>query len=116
VTVAVHHEGEITTPDLVRLEVSDEEIEIMRQLLRQFLPAADGPLKSAAVCMYTNTPDEHFILDHHPIHLQVLIASPCSGHGFKFSSAIGELAAKMLNDQRAPFDLSLFRLRRFAIE
>ncbi len=85
----------------------------MRELLRRFLPDAEGRLKSTAVCVYTNTPDEHFILDRHPAHRQVVIASPCSGHGFKFSSAIGEIAAALLNDQPVPFDLSLFAMKRF---
>src|SRR5262249_48724835 len=80
-----------------------------RNLLRHFLPAANGPLKSPVVCMYTNAPDEHFILDYHPAHPQVLIASPCSGHGFKFSPVIGEVAATLLDHQTAPFDLTLFR-------
>jgi len=64
--------------------------------------------------MYTNTPDEHFIVDYHPAHPQVLVVSPCSGHGFKFSSVIGELAATLLGGQQPRFDLSLFRIDRFA--
>jgi sarcosine oxidase len=99
--------------DDVRREVDSRETENIRELLQRFLPGAAGNLKSTAVCVYTNTPDEHFVLDHHPLHRQVLIASPCSGHGFKFSSAIGEIAATLLNDQTVPFDLSLFALGRF---
>ena len=113
VKVALHHQGEITSPDLVRREVGEKEIAAMRKLLRRFVPHAEGRLKSTAVCVYTNTPDEHFILDHHPVHRQVLITSPCSGHGFKFSSVVGELAATLLEDQTPPFDLSLFALGRF---
>jgi sarcosine oxidase len=71
-------------------------------------------LKSTAVRLYTNTPDEHFLLDYHPAHRQVLIASPCSGHGFKFSPVIGELAAGMLQDQSPHFDLGLFQIGRVA--
>jgi sarcosine oxidase len=112
--VAVHHQGQKCQPDAVRREVAADELKTMRELLRRFLPAANGKLKSAVVCMYTNTPDEHFLLDWHPQHPQVLIASPCSGHGFKFSSVIGEIAATMLNGRRPEFDLSMFRLERFA--
>jgi sarcosine oxidase len=114
VKVALHHQGEKTQSDTVRREVNDTEIKMMRELLRRFLPDAEGTLKSTTVCVYTNTPDEHFILDRHPVHPQAVIASPCSGHGFKFSSAIGEIAAALLNDQPLPFDLSLFALKRFA--
>ena len=114
VKAALHHEGQTADPDSISREVSGEEIEGMRGVLRRFVPAADGRLKSSVVCMYTNTTDEHFILDYHPEHPQVLIASPCSGHGFKFSPVIGELAAMLLENKSAPFDLSLFRINRFS--
>ena len=114
VKVAVHHEGETAQPDTVRREVSEQEIEGMRVLLRRYIPAAEGRLRATAVCLYTNTPDENFILDRHPLHPQVLVVSPCSGHGFKFSSVIGELAATLLRGQQPSFDLSLFNLSRFA--
>jgi sarcosine oxidase len=114
VKVAFHHEGEHSDPDHVRRDVSSQEIETMRNLLHRFMPQAGGPLKSTAVCLYTNTPDEHFLLDYHPSHRQVLIASPCSGHGFKFSPVIGELAAGMLQDQSPHFDLGLFQIGRVA--
>ncbi len=110
---ALHHEGETTTIDTVRRTVDALEIEAMRALLRAFLPAADGALRSTAVCVYTNTPDEHFLLDFHPDCEQVLIASPCSGHGFKFATVIGEIAAALLEDQTMPFALGLFGLERF---
>ncbi len=111
VKVACHHDGEFTSPDQVRREVAPDEVESMRRILRRFLPDADGPLRSATVCLYTNTPDEHFWIDRHPAHPQVLLASPCSGHGFKFSSAIGEILADLVCDGRSRFDLSLFRRR-----
>ncbi len=114
VKVALHHQGELTTPDEVRREVGAEETEAMRALLRRFLPGADGPLRSTAVCVYTNTPDEHFLLDAHPAHPAVFMASPCSGHGFKFASVIGEIAAARLEGREVPFDLSLFRGARLA--
>jgi len=114
IKVAVHHEGQLSDPETIRRDVSEHEVETMRLLLRRFLPDANGILKSTMVCMYTNTPDEHFIVDYHPAHPQVLVVSPCSGHGFKFSSVIGELAATLLGGQQPRFDLSLFRIDRFA--
>ena len=111
VKVACHHEGEMVSPDSIDREVRAEEVEAMRAVVRQFLPDADGPLRSAVVCMYTNTPDGHFFIDRHPAHPQVLIASPCSGHGFKFSSVMGEVMADLLTDGQTQFDLSLFRNR-----
>jgi sarcosine oxidase len=62
--------------------------------------------------MYTNTPDEHFLVDFHPQYPQVLLVSPCSGHGFKFSSAIGEIAAQLISGNSPQFDLSPFKVRR----
>ncbi len=111
VKVARHHEGEMVDPDFVNREVLPEEVEAMRTLVRQFLPDAEGSLRSAAVCMYTNAPDGHFFIDRHPAHPRVLIASPCSGHGFKFSSVIGEVMADLLTEGQTRFDLSLFRNR-----
>jgi len=114
VKFALHHQGEPSAPDSLAREINPQEIEAARGLLRRFIPGAAGALKSTAVCMYTNTPDEHFMLDKHPTLPQVLVASPCSGHGFKFSAVIGEIIADMIAGEKPPFDLSLFRLNRFA--
>ena len=74
--------------------------------------AAAGRLREAAVCLYTNTPDQHFVVDLHPAHPQVVIASPCSGHGFKFASALGEVLADLATRRKPRFDLEPFRLAR----
>lgn len=114
VKVGLHHGGEITQAETLRREVGDDEVAAMRTLVRRLLPQADGELREASVCMYTNTPDEHFLIDRHPAHEQVLIASACSGHGFKFSSCLGELLAQQLADKMAQpptFDLSVFARR-----
>ena len=113
VKVAGHHEGEIVNPDSINREVAPKEVAAMRALVRKFLPGGDGDLRTAVVCMYTNTPDHHFFIDWHPQHPQVLIASPCSGHGFKFSSVIGEVLADQLAGGQCGFDLGLFRHRWF---
>jgi sarcosine oxidase len=113
VKIAVHHDGEMSDPDRLNREISREEAKRAQDMLRRYLPAAAGNLRSAAVCMYTNTPDEHFILDFHPSHRQVLIASPCSGHGFKFSPVIAEIASLMLQAKRPAYNLDLFRIGRF---
>jgi sarcosine oxidase len=81
----------------------------IRAALRRFVPAADGTPLASTVCLYTNTPDEHFLIDRHPQHPQVLIASACSGHGFKFCPVIGELLADLAQDNQPRFELSLFR-------
>lgn len=75
---------------------------------------ANGRLTRAAACTFTNTPDLHFLLDRHPRHSNVVLASACSGHGYKFSSVIGEVLADLaLNPGGATqHDISLFRLSR----
>src|SRR6185503_1884377 len=104
-------DGATVSPDFVSRDVAPVEVDAMRGLLRRYLPQADGPLRSASVCLYTNTPDEHFWIDRHPAHSAVLIASPCSGHGFKFSSAVGEILSELATTGKSQFDLSLFRNR-----
>jgi sarcosine oxidase len=116
VKVACHHRGESTSPEEIRREVATDEVEGMREVVRRFLPAGDGPLRSAVVCMYTNTPDEHFWIDRHPGYPGVLIASPCSGHGFKFSSVIGEILSNLVIRGKSAFDLTLFGSRVGPVE
>ena len=112
VKIARHMEGEPTDPDRVRREVSAAETEALRATMARCVPDAAGRLRQAAVCLYTNTPDQHFIVDRHPAHEQVVIASPCSGHGFKFASALGEVLADLAMGRAPAFDLGLFRLER----
>jgi glycine/D-amino acid oxidase-like deaminating enzyme len=56
-------------------------------------------------------PDEHFWIDRHPSHANVIVASPCSGHGFKFAPVVGEIVGDLLEDKAARFDLAAFRWR-----
>lgn len=109
--VAFHHDGVTTTAQAVERDVAPAEVEAVRSAVRRFLPDADGPLRRAVVCVYTNTPDEHFLVDRHPVHSQVLVASPCSGHGFKFGPVIGEIAADLIEERPPRFDVGLFRWR-----
>jgi sarcosine oxidase len=111
VKLAMHHGGECIDPDRVRREVGDDEVASVRELVRRHVPAADGPLRDAAVCLYTNTPDGHFWIDAHPTYPDVLVASACSGHGFKFASAIGEILADLVTRGDTAFDLTPFRAR-----
>lgn len=112
---ALMHQGETAThPDAVRRTVDERaEAEPLRAALRKMLPGlAAAPLRESSVCLFTNTPDTHFAIGFHPEHPQVLVSSPCSGHGFKFASALGELHADLLTGAPPRFDLSPFRLER----
>ena len=114
VKVALHHYGPVVSPDAVDRTVSAAEIEHLRELLQRYLPAANGVLRATGVCTYTNLPDEQFIIDRHPGASRVWVASPCSGHGFKFSSAIGEVLADLVTTGRSAFDLAPFSIGRFS--
>lgn len=113
VKVAHHHSGEFCTPETIRREVGADEIARMRQILDQCLPALNGDLASTATCMYTNTPDGHFIIDRDPAHPQVAIACGFSGHGFKFAPAVGEVLADLAMYGHTRHQIDLFRLGRF---
>ncbi|HEX5688037.1 MAG TPA: N-methyl-L-tryptophan oxidase [Ideonella sp.] len=111
VKLAFHHGGETSTVDAVRREVTSRDVDELRAAVRRFVPAADGHRLASSVCLYTNTADEHFWIDRCPDQPQVLVASPCSGHGFKFAPVIGEIVADLVQGKPAHFDLGLFRWR-----
>lgn len=90
-----------------------EDEQDLRQCLNAYMPAASGPFAKGSTCLYTVTPDEHFVIDQHPEYQHVFIAAGFSGHGFKFASAIGEALSEILIDGKANIDLSLFSLARF---
>jgi sarcosine oxidase len=92
--IAIHHDGAITEPEHVRRDVGEEEVAYVRALLRTYMPDTDWSLVESAVCLYTNTPDERFFVGAHPKYPNVEVVSACSGHGFKFASAIGEIVAE----------------------
>lgn len=113
VKASFHNEGEATDPDAVR-PPDEEDERRARAALERLLPAASGALLDARTCLYTLAPDGHFVLDRHPEHAQVLLVSPCSGHGFKFGPAIGELVADLVADGRTRADLSPFSVSRLS--
>lgn len=113
VKIGVHHGGMLTTADAVDRTVTPEEDAAIYDLLRRFVPFAKGHLRERATCLYTNTPDADFIVDRHPEADEVLVLSPCSGHGFKFASVIGEITADLVTTGTTRFDLSPFALARF---
>lgn len=112
VKVARHHGGR-TASDLTELSdnIEPADSDPVRRFLRSRIPDAAGEIISASVCRYTNTRDGHFLLDRHPEHPGVWLASACSGHGFKFSSVLGAaLAAQITTGENDP-DLRMFRWR-----
>jgi sarcosine oxidase len=105
VKVARHHGGRTVDPDAIDRAATAEDEQTVRDFLGRYMPLANGRKLDARVCMYTNTPDENFVLGLDPRDPRVVIASPCSGHGFKFSNVIGVIAADLVVDESTPFDI-----------
>ena len=113
VKVAHHHSGEFGTPETIRRDITPDEIERMRGILTRTVPGLNGELVHAVTCMYTNTPDGHFIIDRHPHHDRVTLACGFSGHGFKFAPVVGEILAELAIHGHTRHPIALFRLGRF---
>lgn len=116
VKASVMHGGEVAAHAKdVKRDVAGDEIDALRAALKPVLPdLASARVRESGVCLFTNTPDHDFVIDWHPRHRNVLVSSPCSGHGFKFASAIGEIQADLLTVGKARFDLTPFRIDRFS--
>jgi len=107
-----HHRLEHTAADAVDRAIHPEDEAVLREGIRRYFPEADGPTMAVKTCLFTNSPDEHFILDRHPEHGNVAIAAGFSGHGYKFASVVGEIMTALALDGRSRFDLGLFGIRR----
>jgi len=114
VKVATEHYESATTPQSVRREVSAEEISAMYEsVVRPCLPGLSPRCVRFVTCLYTVTPDFGFVIDRLPEASRVIVASPCSGHGFKHSPALGEALAELVTQGRSALDLASFSLGRF---
>ncbi len=91
-----------------------EEVEAMRAFIAPRMPDLPGTFLRAATCMYTNTPDEHFVIARHPAHEQVVVACGFSGHGFKFVPVVGEIVADLVADGATAHPIGLFDPGRLA--
>jgi sarcosine oxidase len=103
----------ITDPDHVRREVEAADIEPIRSFVSRFMPGAAGSVARTLTCLYTETPDGQFVIDHHPEHHNVVVASPCSGHGFKHASVIGPILADLALDGETAHDIGFMGIERF---
>ncbi len=114
VKMAIHHEGSTTTAETVDRTVSDQDIAPLRAFLEACLPDVVPTAFRNEVCLYTNTPDEHFAIGSPPGQPRVTVLSCCSGHGFKFASVIGEAAADLALRGHTDHAIAPFALERFA--
>jgi sarcosine oxidase len=108
-----HHLFEKIDPDRFEREPNERDEHLLRAFAEKYFPDGAGPTMALKSCIFTNSPDEHFIIDTHPEYPQVLIASPCSGHGFKFASVVGEIIGDLAERGETRHDIEQFRLARF---
>jgi sarcosine oxidase len=109
-----HHFEEQGMPDQLDLDPHDYDEAMLREFADRYFPQGSGPTMSLASCMFTNSPDKHFIIDLHPSFPQVSFASACSGHGFKFVSVVGEILADLAERGQTRHNIEFFRLGRFS--
>ena len=110
------HLNETGPADEIDREPHEYDEQILRDFAERYFPDGCGPTMDLQTCMFTNTPDHHFVIDLHPEYPQVSLASPCSGHGFKFASVVGEIMADLATTGLTRHDISLFRLDRLTEE
>lgn len=113
IKVAHHWHGPATDPLTINRNPTAEDEADFRGAIQRYLPGADGPLLSMRVCMYTCTPDSHFIVDHLPGKPNVTLAAGFSGHGFKFASVMGEALADLATHGRSELPIGFLGLNRF---
>ena len=111
--LADHSFGTPTDPDHVAREVTPDDEKTFRPALARYVPEADGPTLAMRVCLYTHSPDHHFIVDRHPVHERVTVACGFSGHGFKFASVVGEVLADLALTGRTALPIAFLGLSRF---
>jgi sarcosine oxidase len=108
-----HHRSELVDDlDHMDRECHPVDEEVLRVGIRRYFPDADGPTMAMKTCLFTNSPDEHFILDRLGGAPQVGVAAGFSGHGFKFCSVVGEIMTELMLDTTTRLNIEMFRLNR----
>ena len=108
-----YHAPELPHPDAVSWDTTPDDEYAVRAFLDAHIPGV-GPLTKAQVCMYTVTPDRHFVIDTHPAFARVSVACGFSGHGFKFAPVVGEILADLAEQGATTHDIGMFSAQRTA--
>jgi sarcosine oxidase len=109
-----HHRQERVDPDRMNREPDSEDERLLRMFAERYFPDAAGPTLMLKTCLFTNSPDEHFILDLHPNHPEVALAAGFSGHGYKFCSVVGEIMADLAQKGETEHNIGFLGLKRFS--
>lgn len=107
-----HLHGVVVNPDEVDRTINEDDEASFKQGLQKYMPQADGDILAVKTCLYTNTPDENFIIDRHPTHPNVIMACGFSGHGFKFASVVGEVLADLALNGKTEQPIEFLSLKR----
>jgi sarcosine oxidase len=111
--VAEHTGGQaVSDPLTVDRNINDHDREAVETFLSQYLPGVSRTLRKHVVCLYTMSPDSHFIVDHHPLYSQVAFVAGLSGHGFKFASVLGKILADLTLDGQTSLPIDFLRCKR----
>jgi sarcosine oxidase len=112
--IALHARGPTVDPNQISRDILPGDEAEVCGVAERYLPDGKGPLLSLRVCMYTNSPDSHFIIDTHPKYPRVILACGFSGHGFKFASVVGEILADLSCAGKTELPIEFLRLNRFS--
>jgi monomeric sarcosine oxidase len=111
---AFHQTGKVTTADTRDFEVDEKQLHELHERMQKFLPDASTNIIHAGTCLYTNSPDTHFVIDRIPDHNNAAFFTGCSGHAFKFGPVIAELLIQLVDQKQPTVDLKMFSARRFS--
>jgi sarcosine oxidase len=115
IKAAFHGAGDLIDAEHCDREIDHErDIAPLAELLEEWMPGAFGPLREAKTCMYSLTPDEHFVIDRHPEHANLILCGGFSGHGFKFAPVVGEIGADLGLKGGTFHPIDFLSLRRFS--
>jgi sarcosine oxidase len=110
-----HKPGVVSDPDTIDRTITEEDRADFCPAVGRYIPDAAGPILNMTVCMYTYSPDGHFIIDRHPNHPRVTFACGFSGHGFKFAPVIGEALADLATCVKTPLPIQFLSSSRLAL-
>jgi sarcosine oxidase len=114
IKAAFHGLGDLTDAKHVNRQIEPvRDVKPIAQALEQWMPGAAKTLREAKPCMYTLTPDEHFVIDRHPDHANLILCGGFSGHGFKFAPVVGEIGAELALEGGSRHGIEFLSLRRF---
>ena len=116
VKMMVDRLGPQVEPENPDRTIDAERLALLREYVMSLLPNATGEILEATSCRYTMTPDEDFVIDRHPVYPHVVLASSCSGHGFKFAPVVGQMLADLALTGETDYPSALFHLDRPALQ